>query len=399
MVRGGSEVAPERDTFRVATVRGTILLVILAAPLLIFQVGSADLDVYRAGGSALLHGGSLYAPGFAAHLRSRLPFTYPPFAAVAALVLVPLPSGLATYLWAGVTVIMLVWCVRVSFRPWLERNPLRADLTVAGLTAVALCTRPVFDHLGDGQVDILLMTLCLADTVTVNPRWPRGLLVGLATAIKLVPGIFIPYLWLTGRRGAAALAAGTFVACEALSGLITYSDSRRYWTRLVFETERPGQGAVFKNQSLRGIGLRLLPAAGRTWVLIAVALVIVVVGLIRARLASSRGALVAGATLAGLAGVLASPVSWIHATVWIIPAIGILLDRGMSPRRVLSAIAILAALVAGLPYLPNVVPGLPRPIVQLLWASFGLICAGLVVVLPTSSPAGAGAESPPSVAP
>ncbi len=54
-----------------------------------------------------------------------------------------------------------------------------------------------------GQVGIVLMALCLFDCLPRPTRLPRGALVGLATAVKLVPGIFIPYLWLTGRRRAA----------------------------------------------------------------------------------------------------------------------------------------------------------------------------------------------------
>jgi alpha-1,2-mannosyltransferase len=358
-------------------------------------VGAADLNVYRHGASAVVHGTSLYAPSFAAGLRTHLPFTYPPFAAVAAIVLLAVPEPLCAWLWAIATVLLLAWCLRVAFRPLLDSRLLSPDLVLAVVTALLLYTRPVYDHLGDGQVDILLMSMCLADCVITRPRWPRGLLVGLAAAIKLVPGIFIPYLWLTGRRRAAAVAAGAFVACEVVAGLLTYGDSHRYWTRLIFDTERPGYTAGYKNQSLRGVGLRLLPASGRTLVLVAVAVVIVVIGLTRARLAAGRGGVVAGATLTGLVGVLASPVSWIHATVWILPAIGIVVGRLASPVRTGVAAAATVALLAALPYIPNVVHGLPRPGVEVLQASFGLICLFLVVTLPTAPDAPVDSEVGP----
>jgi alpha-1,2-mannosyltransferase len=384
---------------RVLTARGLIVLALLAAPLMAFQVGTADLGVYRHGASAVLHGRSLYAPGFAAATPGHLPFTYPPFAAVAALVLLPLPQTFTAELWGAATVLMLAWCVRVSFGRLLERKPSRADLTLAALTATLLATRPVFDHLGDGQVDILLMTLCLADTLTPRPRWPRGLLVGVATAIKLVPGIFIPYLWITGRRRAAAVAAGTFVICESMAGLATFADSHRYWTSLVFNTERPGYTAGYKNQSLRGILLRLFPAPERSYLLFIAAVVVAIVALAGARSAAFRGNMVAGATLTGLAGVLASPVSWIHATVWILPAIGIIADRRTSPVRVGMALLTTLALIAGLPYWPNIVHGLPHPAAVLLQRSFGLMCVALVLTLPAldrrSPPRAAGADQGP----
>ena len=367
---------------RLTTFRAALLLAVIAGPLLIFQVGNADLDVYRHGASVLLHGHSLYAADFAANPGNHLPFTYPPFAAIAALILLPLPERVTAELWGVATIVMLVWCVRVSFQPLLERRRVRADLVLVGITAVMLFTRPAFDHLGDGQVDIALMTMCLADTVTPQPRWPRGVLVGLATATKLVPGIFILYFWITGRRRAALVAAGTFIASQALATILAFGDSRRYWTHLVFDTERIGYTAGYKNQSLRGTLLHLLPPPGRRELLVIAAALIAAVGLTRARAATNRGHHVAGATIAGLTGLLVSPVSWIHTVVWVIPAIGILLACPAKPVRVWTAAAITVALIAGLPYIPNVIGGLPHPAAVTLQRSFGLICLGLVLLLP-----------------
>jgi alpha-1,2-mannosyltransferase len=378
LIRG----ATDQPSARILTLRGAALIAAAALPILIFQVGSADLDVYRHGASTLLHGGSLYGRAFAAGTHAKLPFTYPPFAGIAALPLLPLPETLTAELWGIATIAMLAWCVRVSFWQGLERRPSRSDVIVALLTASFLASRPVYDHLADGQVDILLMTLCFADTLSTRPRWPRGLLVGVATAIKLVPGIFIPYLWVTGRRKAAALAAATFVACEAVAAMVDPGDSRRYWTHLVFDTERPGRTAGYKNQSLRGILLRVLAPQGRAILLAAAALALALVGLALARRATTRGDVVTGATLAGLTGVLASPVSWIHATVWIIPALGVLAGGFVSRTRVWAAAAATAALLASLPYVPNVVHGLSRPVVVLLQRSYGLICLLLLVTLP-----------------
>jgi alpha-1,2-mannosyltransferase len=367
------------------TPRGVAVLALLAAPLLAFQVGVADLDVYRHGGSAVLHGTSLYSPSFGAHTRAHLPFTYPPFAAVAAVLLVPLPEVVDSWIWAAATIGMLAWCVSRSFDSWLTNNRVQADLLLACLTGLFLYTRPVFDHLGDGQVDILLMTMCLADVLIDRPRWPRGALVGVATAIKLVPGVFIPFLWLTGRRRTALIATGTFVGCELLAGAIAPSSSKDYWTRLVYETNRPGSNISFKNQSLRGLVLRLAPAPDHTWLLLFALVIVAGLALHRAVRAWSRGHAVAGAALIGLLGVLISPVSWIHSTVWVIPAVGVLVGRAANRRRIAAAGLATLALVAALPYIPNEVSGLPSPLAQLLRASFGLLCVALVTALPTTS--------------
>lgn len=366
-------------------VEPALLLAAVAVPLLVFQVGTADLDVYRHGASVVLHRHSLYGASFAAQGARHLPFTYPPFAAVAALLVLPLPDGLTGAIWAGATVLALAWCVRVAFRPLLHRA-VRPDLAWAGLVAVALCTRPVFDHLGDGQVDILLMALCLADVVTPAPRWRRGVLVGLAAAIKLVPAFFILYFLVTRQRRAALTASATFVGAQVLALAVAPSDSVRYWTRLVFDTERPGYTAGYKNQSLRAVLLHVLPGPGRSAFVVLGVVVLAGLGLARARRAAAAGAAVAGASAAGLTAVLVSPVSWIHAMVWIIPALGGLVDDGRDPRRVLAAAIGALILLAGLPYVPNLVAGLPGALVFVMQRSLALLALGLLVLVPVPGP-------------
>ena len=54
-----------------------------------------------------------------------------------------------------------------------------------------------------GQIGIVLMALVLADTLPRSTRLPRGVLVGVATAIKLLPGVFVLVL-----GGHEALACG-----------------------------------------------------------------------------------------------------------------------------------------------------------------------------------------------
>jgi hypothetical protein len=162
----------------------------------------------------------------------------------------------------------------------------------------------------------------------------------------------------------------------------------------LFDTERIGHTAGFKDRSLRGTLLQLLPTPGRSYLLLVAAAMIGVVGLARARAAATRGHQVAGATIAGLTGVLVSPASWIHAAVWIIPAIGVLVSCPAKPVRQWTAVAITVALIASLPYVPDVIGGLPHPAVVALQRSFGLFCLGLVLLLPTPAPAGQAEPEP-----
>ena len=98
------------------------------------------------------------------------------------------------------------------FRPSKTISPLltRAGPWRAVLFAALFCAGaylfPMQDEMRFGQVDAVLAALAVADCAAVKPRWPRGALVGLATAVKLVPGVFIVYLWVSGRRRAARTA-------------------------------------------------------------------------------------------------------------------------------------------------------------------------------------------------
>ncbi len=70
--------------------------------------GMIDLRVYRMGGSVLLDRASLYdaqLPG------SGLPFTYPPFAAIAMVPLAAVPWGVALVVWTTISVLCIaaIW--------------------------------------------------------------------------------------------------------------------------------------------------------------------------------------------------------------------------------------------------------------------------------------------------
>ena len=64
------------------------------------------------------------------------------------------------------------------------------------------------------------------------------MLVGLACAVKLTPGVFIVYLLVTGRRRAAAVAAAAFVAASLLAAGVLPHDSKRFWTDALWHSER-----------------------------------------------------------------------------------------------------------------------------------------------------------------
>ena len=138
-----------------------------------------DLDVYRIGGRAWLRGGNLYDRLPATQSGARLPFTYPPAAAVllSPLSLVPMPVA-ATALTLG-TVALLAVVIWVFLRR-LAGPAAGSPWALAWLLPPALFLEPVRDTLAFGQVNVALMALVSLDCLAAKPRWPRGVLTGLA---------------------------------------------------------------------------------------------------------------------------------------------------------------------------------------------------------------------------
>jgi alpha-1,2-mannosyltransferase len=363
-----------------------------------------DLGVYRDGGLAVLHGHQLYSIRAKAGL-----FTYPPVAAVLAVPLALMPWRVAQFAWLPMIYVPLAIVVWISFRPLLTRARRYAPAVFAVLLAGAAFLTPLREELHYGQVDIFLVALCLLDCVTVRPRWPRGVLIGLATAIKLVPGVFIIYLLITGRRKAAGVAALTFAGLSVLTWLIAPGDSATYWTSSIFDSNRLGGNTQAANQSLRGMLLRLFaPATAPTALWLALALLVAVAGFAAAWALHRRGQEMAGIAIAGLLAALLSPVAWIHHLCWVVIAIGVLVGDGRNRRRVLAAAATSALFASNLPITGKLIleaGGAPTWVTRFLEATFGLAAIALIGILyairPTNAdrhPAAGGAEEPTDTA-
>jgi alpha-1,2-mannosyltransferase len=298
----------------------------------------SDLEVYRSAGESLLQGRPLY--DYLTPVPQLLPFTYPPFSAVIAVPLAWLSQYSANWVWTLGTLGVLCWLVLVSFRPFVRRfSPRYRPFAVAGALAAMAWTLPVRDCFHFGQVGIFLAALCLLDCVLPKTHWPRGMMIGFAAAVKLVPAAFIPYLWLTGRKRAAVVATAWFVGLTIATAIAMPSASKQYWTLALFDSNRLGSNAGTSNQSIRGFFLRVLPGAGGS-VLWALAVVVVAVAAYRwARAASLSGFEARGVAIVGLLSVLVSPVSWIHHLAGWVPILtGVLLGEGREWRRVVYAV-------------------------------------------------------------
>jgi alpha-1,2-mannosyltransferase len=329
-----------------AIVAVTLLCCLLAVAVLAwrcirgFEGPMLDLQVYADGGSALRHGLDVYA----IRTPDGLWFTYPPAAAIFALPLTVVPFVVAKAAWTVVMVcVPLAVAVWFSFRPLLSRAGLLGPAGFAAVLACCALLYPLAREFSFGQVDIFLVALCLLDLAPDRTRWPRGLLIGVATAIKLEPGVFVVYLLITRRRREAVVAAASFAACTVLAWLVSPRDSVSYWTSAIFDTRRIGGSGAAQNQSLRGIVLRsfepyrALLAPTAVW--LAVALVVAAVGLAAARSCWTSGDDMAGIAITGLLAALLSPVAWIQHYCWLVVVLGVLIGDGRSWRRVCAAAA------------------------------------------------------------
>jgi alpha-1,2-mannosyltransferase len=308
------------------------LAVVTGAFALRFSVhrGFFDLNVYYGALNYWVHdGGQLYD-----YIRPRTEygFTYPPFAALTMLpmALVPWPVAIAisVVLTVGAMGLVLAWFVvpsarRQGWTPWFA---------VAVAAGLLIGYEPFRETFSFGQVNAVLLALVAGDALLLIRRGSRwgGVGIGLATAVKLTPGLFIVYLLITRRWRAAAVAAGTAAGATLLAGAIAPQATRIFWTEALWDTNRIGDLSYISNQSLQGMLARL--DLGRPAWLVAV---VVVLGVWAWRVRRTRD-VATGVALTGVAGCLVSPVTWVHHLVWLVPALILL----AASRRVLLAAAL-----------------------------------------------------------
>jgi alpha-1,2-mannosyltransferase len=344
-----------------------------------------DLAVYRTGGLSVLQGQPLYT--VLTQPPQLLPFTYPPLAALFAVPLALLPWPAAQLVWVPFIYGPLAVVIWFAFAPLLRRVPSGGLRAAAFAVIFAACAYlfPLRDEMRFGQVDMVLLAMAVADCAARAPRWPRGMLVGLATAIKLVPGVFIVYLWLSGRRRAAVTAALVALAATLGAWLLLPHDSVTYWTSVIFQSGRLGSNSGTSNQSLRGILLReFLPgqAPGGLWAAVAVAVAVAGFAVVR-RLARESREMEAIAVTA-LLGVLLSPVSWIHHFLVVVVVIGAILADGRSPRRIAIAAGTAAFFALTIPWWGRSLLGQPEvPVLaaRVVEDAFGIAAVALIVII------------------
>lgn len=170
----------------------------------------SDLRVYVEGARTLVSDSSLYA------FTSRSgDFIYPPFAGLAFLPLAFVAADVSRVAWTALTIGAVYACGYIIARTAGKDITSRRLLWPAGVT-VLLLSRPVQSNLRLGQVSALLAVAILCDLFILDRHPKQGVVTGACAAIKLTPLIFIPYLWLIGRKRAAAMALAAFAIATGI---------------------------------------------------------------------------------------------------------------------------------------------------------------------------------------
>jgi alpha-1,2-mannosyltransferase len=303
-------------------------LIISHGSYLPWRPSTVDLEVYVYAVKDMLAGRDIYATTTPFWM---LYFIYPP---IAAILMVPLAFGPYAF-W------QLVWTAGLvgAQQSVLRRCgvPRGWKLGLVGV-AVVLAVEPIRTTLGYGQVNTMLMALVVADLLPdaarERRRIPQGVLIGLAAAIKLTPALFIVFAFLIGRRRAALTAMLSFLAFTGLGAILLFDETVAFFGGLSGGDTRTASPLYAGNQSLLGVFFRLGDSSLTTTLIgLGISAIVALLGTLVAAHWWRLGQQVFALAIAGLTTCLASPLSWTHHYVWILP-LGVAVVRSVLPRWV-----------------------------------------------------------------
>jgi len=238
---------------------------------------------------------------------------WPPFSALALVPFTLLARAsfpLAKVAWAVLGVACLAWSVtRVRAPTWS-----RVALATA---AVAVPIQTNFEH---ANINTILLALVVAAATDVaNGREARaGLWIGIATALKALPGLLLAYLAYRRRWSAFGVGVAAAVGLTALT-LLPYGPggaltAMQEWVALV---SKNSELVSPSNQSLAALVTRLgmSPAVG--W---AVGLVGLTAAAIAFRQRPTSDVVARELAVVTLLAVVLSPIAWVHYYVLLLPA-------------------------------------------------------------------------------
>ncbi len=290
----------------------------LASALVMCTVGrgwSLDLRVYLAAGRAFLSGHAVYSLSFTAQ---HLPFSYPPFALAILSPISELPTSVVEAGWWVLDAVALTATLWIALASAGVGRRARWQLAVGIGGIAALALEPVRSNIDYGQINVVLMLMVVADLLAVKGRG-RGLLVGIAAAIKLTPLYFVLYFLVTRDTRALRNSVGSFAVLTGVSWLLMPSQSDRYFLHELRSPNQFGGLGSVSNQAWAGILHRtpfsVTVGSSVLWIVLCLATTVVVCWL--AARVVDRSPLQAAFAI-GLGSLLVSPLSWSHHWCWLV---------------------------------------------------------------------------------
>jgi alpha-1,2-mannosyltransferase len=306
-----------------------------------------DLQVYRLASKSWLSGHFTYTERFG---PVHLAYLYPPVSLMALAWLTwftPAVAAILAWLAGTMALVLTLWLAISRTFPSLGRvRAIAWAAAVAGAETIAL--EPVRSTLSFGQINLLLLALVSADLLFVTAR-RRGVLVGLAAAIKLVPLVFVAQFALERRWRAVLISATTLTSLTGVAWFIDPHLSSQFWLgRGIDAASRVGVG-FRRNQSIFGALVRLFgrsAAADLAWLVLSLVIVALWVGIVRHSRCSPLQLIV----VTSLLSTLISPIAWSHHWVWIALVPVMMLERAPTVRRLRPSLALVVIVAAIAPY-------------------------------------------------
>jgi alpha-1,2-mannosyltransferase len=334
-----------------------------------------DFDVYREAGRRLVADESLYAGS-----GVGTGFIGPPAQALLFAPLAALPPVASQLAWYAINVALLIYAVmtwlRVLLAPEHERpawHDWRAQarylFAPASLLSLLAIVRPLQTQFEHQNLNIVLLALAAAaaDALTRDRAALAGGWLGVATAIKVYPGLALP--WLALRRQGTALGsaiATTLLVSLAPAAISGFTLLRRYmidWSTVAaigWPTRRANQSFIAMwGRYLLGETDNAYPVINSTAsaVLVMAALTAVVtlapIVLASTRRLTNKRALAEELACVSAIAVLISPIAWEHYWVAFFPVFVALGRRAFDDRNRWAAAAFWIGLIG--------ISGLSRP--------------------------------------
>lgn len=347
-VRGSARawIGEHRKLLAVIAVAELISVIMVSA---IDPHAHIDGEVYQLGAQAWLDGRPIYHDLPATDSGLRLPFIYPPFAAIVftPLALVSKPAAIAMIMIVTHLSLLVTLYVVLRASTFLAPYRDRALLVAAAVLPMATITEPVKETITYAQINVVLMVLVAVDCLwRVDGErklpYPRGLLIGVAAGLKLTPAAFLLFFLLRRDYRAIVTSIVTFLVTVLIGVVLAFDGSKRFWLKEVFASSEVDFGPSFEgnastyagNVSLRSLLSKL--QVPEPWLTIAYGTLIVIMLLLALAgmvYALRKRDLPTALCLNAILGLLVSPISWSHHWVWAVPALALLIGAAYRNRR------------------------------------------------------------------